>query len=78
MKLYNTIFSIENGGQAVYLLLLDASKAFDKVSYENYFNCYWLAMCVQKLKNYCTIARIKNVMSDGIMNTRILFLYQME
>ena len=25
-------YYIENGGQAVYLLLLDASKAFDKVS----------------------------------------------
>ena len=28
---------IESGGQAVYLLLLDASKAFDKVSYEKVF-----------------------------------------
>ena len=27
----------ENGGRAVYLLLLDASKAFDKVSYEKLF-----------------------------------------
>ena len=27
----------ENGGQAVYLLLLDASKAFDMVSYEKLF-----------------------------------------
>ena len=30
-------YYIENGGQAVYLLLLDASKAFDKVSYEKLF-----------------------------------------
>ena len=27
----------EKGGRAVYLLLLDASKAFDKVSYEKLF-----------------------------------------
>ena len=27
----------ETGGRAVYLLLLDASKAFDKVSYEKLF-----------------------------------------
>ena len=27
-------YYIENRGKAVYLLLLDASKAFDKVSYE--------------------------------------------
>ena len=30
-------YYIENGGQAVYLLLLDASKAFDKVSYDKLF-----------------------------------------
>ena len=30
-------YYIENRGQAVYLLLLDASKAFDKVSYEKLF-----------------------------------------
>ena len=30
-------YYIENGSQAVYLLLLDASKAFDKVSYEELF-----------------------------------------
>ena len=30
-------YYIENGGQAVYLLLLDVSKAFDKVSYEKLF-----------------------------------------
>ena len=27
----------KNGGKSVYLLLLDASKAFDKVSYEKLF-----------------------------------------
>ena len=30
-------YYIENGGQAVYLLLLDTSKAFDKVSYKKLF-----------------------------------------
>ena len=30
-------YYIQNVGQAVYLLLLDASKAFDKVSYEKLF-----------------------------------------
>ena len=30
-------YNIENGGQAVYLLLLDESKAFVKVSYEKLF-----------------------------------------
>ena len=30
-------YYIEIGGQAVYLLLLDASKAFDKVLYEKLF-----------------------------------------
>ena len=30
-------YCIKNGGQSVYLLLLDASKAFDKVSYEKLF-----------------------------------------
>ena len=30
-------YYIENGGQAVYLLLFDASKAFDKVSNEKPF-----------------------------------------
>ena len=30
-------YYIENGGQAVYLLLLDSSKVFDKVSYEKLF-----------------------------------------
>ena len=34
MKLYNTILKICIAG---YLLLLDASKAFDKVSYEKLF-----------------------------------------
>ena len=42
-------YYIENGGQAVYLLLFDASKAFDKFRMKNYLNCYWLAMYVQKL-----------------------------
>ena len=42
-------YYIENEGQAVYLLLLDASKDFDKVSYEKLFELLLLAMCVQKL-----------------------------
>ena len=33
-------YYIERGSQSVYLLLLDASKAFDKVSYEIVFNLY--------------------------------------
>ena len=37
-------YYIENRGQAVYLLLLDASKAFDKVSYEKLFG----SQCMSK------------------------------
>ena len=73
-------YYIENGGQAVYLLLLDASKAFDKVSYEKLFELLLVRNVCPKIVKllYYICIRIKNVMSDGIMNTLILFLYRME
>ena len=63
-------YYIENGGQAVLLMLLDASKAFDKVSYEKLFE-------LLLARNVCLkiVKRIKSVMSVGIMNTLFLFLY---
>ena len=43
----------EKGGRAVYLLLLDASKSFDKVSYEKLFELLLARNVCLKLLNYC-------------------------
>ena len=44
-------YYIENWGQVVYLLLLDVSKAFDKVSYEKLFELLLaLNVCLKMVK----------------------------
>ena len=69
---------IENGGQAVYLLLLNASKAFDKVSYEKLFELLLARDVCPNIVQLLYYMYTHNVMSDRIMNTLILFLYRME
>ena len=72
-------YYIGNGGQAVYLLLLEASKAFDKVSYEKLFELLLARnVCPKIVKLLYYMYTHKNVMSDGIMNNLILFLNRME
>ena len=61
----------EKGGRAVYLLLLDASKAFDKISYEKLFELSLARnVCpkIVKLFYYMYSLHIKSVMSGGTIN----------
>ena len=69
----------EKGGRAVYLLLLDASKAFDKVSYEKLFELLLARNVCPKIVNYCIICiHIKSVMSGGTINSLTPSLYPIE
>ena len=72
-------YYIENGGQAVYLLLLDASKAFDKVSYEKLFELLLARnVCPKIVKLLYYMYTHQKCHVRWNMNTLILFLYRME
>ena len=70
----------ENGGNPVYLLLLDATKAFDKVSYKVLFDVLLDKKVCPKIINllyYMYTIVTSNVMSDGGMQLQIVLVYQM-
>ena len=68
----------KNDGNPVYLLLLDATKAFDKVSYKVLFDVLLDKKVCPRIVNllYYSIVT-SNVMSNGGMQLQIVLVYQM-
>ena len=68
----------ENGGSPVYLLLLDATKAFDKVSFKYCLMYCWTKMYVLELLIYCTICILTSyAMLNGGMRNQLVLTFQM-
>ena len=69
----------ENGAKPVYVLLLDTSKAFDKVAFNMFYSMnYVIILCVLRLQSYYTTCiQIKSVAQDGVLNIQTILMYQM-
>ena len=68
----------ENGGKRVYVLLLDATKAFDKVSFKILFDLLLDKKCMpQDFSYYILCIQTNYVMLSGEVRNQQVFLFQM-
>ena len=68
----------ENGGKRVYVLLLDATKAFDKVSFKVLFDLLLDKKCMpQDFSYYILCIQTNYVMLSGEVRNQQVFLFQM-